>query len=137
MNEDLCYKYFFMTRYFFISIFLLALFATSSNNVYAKSFKHTRITVATNSTREQNEQKALPVQAAAPKTSTRATAPEETPEHKAHGPKMEEVPHIHHFHKERVKRSKRHHKKIWTMSKLLLLLCHIALLVMAYTHAAH
>ena len=126
-----------MTRYFFISILLLALFATSSNNAYAKVAKHTRITVTTNSAKDQNEQRALPVQASTPKTSTRATAPEEAPENKAHGPKLEEVPHIHHFHKERVQKSMRHHKKFWALSKLLLLLCHIALLMMAYMHAAH
>ena len=126
-----------MTRYFFISIFLLALFAISANNTYANSNKHNRTTVNANNTKEQNEQKALPVQAAAPKNSTRATTPEEAPENKAHGPKLDEVPHIHYFHKERVKRSKRHHKKIWTISKILLLLCHVALLVMAYSHAAH
>ena len=137
MNEDLCHKHFFMTRYFFISFFLLALFATCSNNVYAKNSKHTRMTVTTNSTKEEKEQKALPVQAASPKTSTRATAPEDTSENKAHGPKLDEVPHIHHFHKERMKKSKRHHKKFWALSKLLLLLCHIALLMMAYMHAAH
>ena len=126
-----------MTRYFFISILLLALFATCSNNVYAKNYKHTRTTVATTTSRNEKEQKALPVQATAPKSSTRATAPEDASEHKAHGPKLEEVPHIHHFHKERVRRSKRHHKKFWALSKLLLLLCHVALLMMAYMHAAH
>ena len=126
-----------MTRYFFISILLLALFATYSNNSYAKSFKHTRTSIAANSSNDEKEQKALPVPATAPKNSTRATAPEDAPERKAHGLKLDEIPHIHHFHKERVRKSKRHHKKIWTMSKILLLLCHVALLMMAYMHAAH
>ena len=126
-----------MTRYFFISILLLALFATSSNNAYAKRIKHTRITVTTNSTNDQNEQKALPVSATTPKTSTPTTSSENTAEHKGQGLRMEEVPHIHHFHKERVKKSKRHHKKFWILSKLLILICHIAMIVLAYTHAAH
>ena len=50
-------------------------------------------------------------------------------------PKSEELPHIHHFHKERVKKSKKHHKKYWAVSQLILILCHIAILVMAYMHA--
>lgn len=115
----------------------MALFAASSNHAYGKSYKHSRAAVATNSTKEQTEQKALPVQAATPKTSTRANSPEDAPEHKAHGPRIEEVPHIHHFHKERVKKSKRHHKKFWILSKALLLLCHIALMMLAYMHMAH
>ena len=126
-----------MTHYFFISILLLALFATSSNNAYAKSYKHTRTTVAANSNKDENEQKALPVPAATPKNSTPTTSSENAAEHKGHGLSTEETPHIHHFHKERVKKSKRHHKKFWMLSKLLLLLCHIAMIVLAYTHAAH
>ena len=38
------------------------------------------------------------------------------------------------FHKERVKKVKRHHKKVWTISMLILVLCHISILVMAYMH---
>ena len=49
-------------------------------------------------------------------------------------PKTEELPHIHHFHKERVRNSKKHHKKFWALSKILLILCHIAILVIAYMH---
>ena len=123
-----------MTRYFFISILLLVFFTSTANHVNAKSTKYT--TVNTNNTKEEKEQTALPVQANAPKSSTRATMPEEAPEHKAHGPKLDEVPHIHHFHKERVKKSKRHHKKYWALSKIVLLLCHIALLMIAYMHTA-
>src|SRR5262245_45330749 len=123
-----------MTRYFFISILLLVLFTNTSNHVYAMSNKTS--TVNTKSSKDEKEQKALPVQAAAPKNSTRASAPEEAPEHKSHGLKLDEVPHIHHFHKERVKKAKRHHKKYWALSKIVLLLCHIALLMMAYMHAA-
>ena len=49
-------------------------------------------------------------------------------------PKSEELPHIHHFHKERVKKSNKHHKKYWALSQLILILCHIAILVIAYIH---
>src|SRR5687768_14226577 len=65
-----------------------------------------------------------------------ATKPEQHSK-KPHNPKLEEVAHIHHFHKERVKKLKRHHKKCWAFSKIVLILCHIALLVMAYMHVTH
>src|SRR5687768_15358777 len=56
---------------------------------------------------------------------------------KTHSPKLEEVAHIHHFHKERVKKLKKHQKKCWAFSKIILVLIHIALLVMAYSHVTH
>ena len=65
------------------------------------------------------------------------TLPPVAPAEKAHTPKMEELPHIHHFHKERVKKVKRHHKKFWALSILILVLCHISILVMAYMHVTH
>ena len=58
----------------------------------------------------------------------------EEPVRKLHMIKTEELAHIHHFHKERVKKLKKHHKKCWRLSKILLILCHIALLVIAYMH---
>lgn len=62
-----------------------------------------------------------------------------TEEHskKPHLLKTDELAHIHHFHKERVKNMKRHHKKIWMMSKILLILSHLILLICAYLHLAH
>lgn len=56
---------------------------------------------------------------------------------KSHTPAMDETAHIHRFHKERVKKIKKHHSKYWLLSKLLLILCHLALLVIAYLHATH
>ncbi len=55
----------------------------------------------------------------------------------AQTPTMDETPHIHHFHKERVKKIKKHHSKFWFISKLILILCHISLLVIAFLHATH
>jgi hypothetical protein len=59
------------------------------------------------------------------------------PVKESHGTKLEEVAHIHHFHKERVKKLKRHHEKFWILSKILLILCHLLLLVVAYLHVTH
>jgi hypothetical protein len=58
-------------------------------------------------------------------------------EHKSESPKMEELAHIHHFHKERVKKIKRHHKKFWLLSKLFIIVCHLLLLICAYMHVTH
>jgi len=56
---------------------------------------------------------------------------------KTEAPKSEELAHIHHFHKERVKKMKRHHEKFWFLSKLLLVICHLLLLFVAYLHVTH
>jgi len=59
------------------------------------------------------------------------------PHGKAHVPHMEELPHIHKFHKERVKKLKKHHGKYWLLSQVLLALCHLSILVIGYLHATH
>ncbi len=59
------------------------------------------------------------------------------PHGKAHVPHMEELPHIHKFHKERVKKIKKHHSKYWLLSQVLLALCHLSILVIGYLHATH
>ena len=69
-------------------------------------------------------------------TAIPVTQPEEHSK-KPHVLKMDELAHIHHFHKERVKKLKRHHKKCWVLSKLILILCHLVLLVCAFMHFAH
>jgi hypothetical protein len=56
---------------------------------------------------------------------------------KASTPQMDEVAHIHKFHKERVKKMKKHHSKYWFLSKLILVLCHLSILVIAYLHITH
>ena len=65
-----------------------------------------------------------------------AAQPVEPPK-RSHLLKTEELAHIHHFHKERVKKLKRHHKKYWLLSKILLILCHLVLLICAYLHMTH
>lgn len=68
------------------------------------------------------------------------------PQHDAHhpashghlkAPYFDEVPHILKFHKERVKKIKRHHGKCWLLTKVLLALCHISILVIGYLHVTH
>ncbi|MES1197944.1 MAG: hypothetical protein ABUL41_01550 [Chitinophagaceae bacterium] len=62
---------------------------------------------------------------------------QEEPVKKPHLQKTEELAHIHHFHKERVKKLKRHHKKFWLLSKVLLIVSHLLILVCAYMHLVH
>lgn len=64
-------------------------------------------------------------------------ADSKVPHGKMQTPHSEELPHIHKFHKERVKKIKRHHSKFWLLSKLILVLCHLSILVIAYLHATH
>lgn len=59
------------------------------------------------------------------------------PHGKAHVPHMEELPHIHKFHKERVKKLKKHHNKYWLLTQVLLALCHLSILIIGYLHATH
>ncbi|MGQ0737591.1 MAG: hypothetical protein ACT4OJ_00890 [Bacteroidota bacterium] len=59
------------------------------------------------------------------------------PHGKGHTPHSEELPHIHKFHKERVKKIKKHHGKCWFLSQALLLICHAAVLYISYLHVVH
>ena len=59
------------------------------------------------------------------------------PHSKAQAPHSEELPHIHRFHKDRVKKMKKHHGKYWLLSKVLLALCHLSILVISYLHVIH
>ena len=56
---------------------------------------------------------------------------------KAHAPHSEELPHIHKFHKERVKKIRKHHGKYWVFSQVLLFLCHASVLYISYLHVIH
>ena len=59
------------------------------------------------------------------------------PHGKALSVHMDELPHIHKFHKERVKKVKKHHSKLWFISQFILVLCHISILLIAFMHVTH
>src|SRR5215213_8607865 len=60
-------------------------------------------------------------------------APVSKEEHgKAHTPQMDETAHIHKFHKERVKKIKKHHSKFWILSQIILVICHLSILIIAF-----
>jgi hypothetical protein len=52
-------------------------------------------------------------------------------------PHMEELPHIHRYHKERVRKLRTHQGKCWILFKALVVLCHLSLLWIAYMHLTH
>jgi hypothetical protein len=120
-----------MARFIFISIFFLAMILMASFTASAATNKPSSLKMSI--TKDNGPAAASEPMPLFPAT---RTIPPVSSEEKAHTPKVEELPHIHHFHKERVKKAKRHHKKYWAFSKIILILCHIALLVMAYIHTA-
>jgi hypothetical protein len=132
--ENLFHKTFFMKRNSSFSIFFLAIFLLSLSNTMAGTFsgsssvtnkKNKVIIINAKSALNDLQQPSEPV-----------SNPEE-PVKKPHLLKTEELAHIHHFHKERVKKEKYHHQAAYSAAKLILILCHISLLVVAYLHLCH
>lgn len=125
-----------MTRYSSFSILFLAIALMVSSDVMAAT-KSELIAAANHlqlaATTETSSETPAPD---ASKHKLPATRPEEH-EKKTHIQKTEETAHIHHFHKERVKKIKRHHKKFWVISKIILILCHLVLLYCAFLHLTH
>jgi hypothetical protein len=125
-----------MTKYFICSILLLALF-TGVSNTSAASFK--TITLATASDQKSSGlQSPIDLDAALPvrniPVNTGSHGQEKGP---LHPPALDETPHIHHYHKNRVRKLKKHHGKFWFLSQLLIVVCHLVLLFMAYLHIVH
>lgn len=56
---------------------------------------------------------------------------------KHHLSRIDELGKVHRFHKNRVKKAKKHGEKFWFMIKLVLVACHIALLIHAFMHLTH
>ena len=124
-----------MTRYFIFTALLLALILTSPTTSAAGSHSNTAVTTTEETSKgttasTENATKTFPLS---------HTANPIHPVEKAHTnvPTMDELAHIHHFHKERLKKIKLHHKKCWTLSQLLLLFCHAAVLIISYLHITH
>lgn len=124
-----------MTRLIIIISLFLAMFSASSFTASAGSKKTTETSV--NDSKETgtgHNQETNTASKTTNHTPVAKTVPHAHPEEKGHSPKLHELPHIHYFHRERVKKVKRHHKKVWSLSVLLLAICHISILIMAYTH---
>lgn len=127
-----------MTRIIFISIFFLAMMFRTSFTASATTRKsNTIVSVSNDGTDHTASKEPVSSQKSLPVVPSTKTVPHESHEEKGHAPKTEELPHIHRFHKERVKKVKRHHKKYWFLGMLLVVICHAAILFMAYMHAIH
>lgn len=124
-----------MTRYFILTATFLAFFLARPVSMMAKENAVKAAAISDNNATDK------------PAKSSTETPMKAAPIHqdkkphgaagKSHTPTMDETAHIHRFHKERVKKLKKHHSKLWMLSKVLLVLCHLALLVIAYLHATH
>jgi hypothetical protein len=125
-----------MTQNFFISFLFIVIFvmiadhsSASGNHELSSVVNHYNISAMTTPDEPVHTDRSQPMI-----PSAKPIVPNE---HKSDSPKMEELAHIHHFHKERVKKIKRHHKKFWLVSKLFIIVCHILLLICAYMHVTH
>jgi hypothetical protein len=136
-------KHFYMTRIFICSILVLAICGNSTNS-WAGLVTKTSVEVIGHS----NGDDKAPLKSSADipvKTSTDIPIKNvplkgaNEPVEKGHGQShtMDETPHIHHFHKHRVKKLKRHHKKCWFVSQAIIIICQVVLLVLAFMHVAH
>jgi len=128
-----------MTRYSLFTTLFLAIFVMSSQTSSAGTNTQTNVTTtaSVSDTREMNAAAAGHATPVQNMPALPAATQSQHPVEKGHTPAMNELAHIHHFHKERVKKIKRHHGKYWLLSKLLLIICHITLLVIAYLHVIH
>ncbi len=123
-----------MTRYFILTVTFLALFLARPISTIAKEEAGKLISLSDNSGSDK------------PAKSSTDTPIKAAPVHhekshsaagKPHAPSMDETPHILRFHKERVKKIKKHHSKCWMISMAVVVLCQLALLVIGYLHATH
>jgi hypothetical protein len=110
-----------MTKYFICTFFFLALLM----NVQSRAGNSMSVT----------HNSGMTASAEMPATSVPQGAVPEAPVEKGHGhpPSMDETPHIHHFHKHRVKKLKKH-RHYWVASKFFLAMIQLVLLFMAYMH---
>jgi hypothetical protein len=125
-----------MTQKTLYSIILTMILSLYSYVVLANG--HTTKTATEQTSKEAKTTSATDHSDAAKKMPVSATdSHSKVPHGKTHVPHMEELPHIHRFHKERVKKIKKHHSKLWFLSQALIVLCHISILVIGFLHATH
>jgi hypothetical protein len=133
-GQDLCYKIYFMTRTKYFGLILSIVCILFSGPVHAgtRPVQHSSETTASSQADKQAGQ-----DAAAKQGTAAADGHAKAPHGKTQVPHAEELPHIHKFHKERVKKLKKHHGKCWFLSQALLFLCHAAILYISYLHLTH
>ena len=125
-----------MTQRIIISIVFLVSFSLGSNHASAK--RQREAIVVENL---QNDLRHAGAKETSAPVKNQPVFPASKPESQ-HGkpvkaPHLEELPHIHRYHKERVKKLRQHHGKFWFLGQLLVVLCHLSLLLISYLHLVH
>lgn len=126
-----------MTRYFIFAASFILLFVFSNTEAKASDKPATEIS-SSNGKESDNAGKTAPdghSKSSPASNGAKSQVPVE--KHHAQTPTMDETAHIHRFHKERVKKIKQHHTKCWIASQVIVVLCHLSLLVIAYLHVIH
>jgi len=125
-----------MTRFFIFTALFLAAFSFNPGIILATDNKTYKISVDSHET-GLNEKNAN--EASSKSVPDNQSAKTHLPVEKSQGhtPSMDELPHLHKFHKERVKKIKKHHSKLWILSKIIITLCHISILVIGFLHVTH
>ncbi len=121
-------------RHFFTTtaLILAVVFASSTQSFAGTQHNSNAITEQTSNSIIENE---VPVKANHLPIGEKTHIPIEK-DH-THIPTWDELAHIHHFHHNRLKKIKRHFKKSVFLSKLLLFLCHAAVLYISFLHLTH
>jgi hypothetical protein len=130
-------KQFVMTRISIITASILIMIFNNANALSIKNLSVTSKTFSAGSTSENASANHLHTHNNAIPVKQGCTIPVQEENHHTKAPSFDETPHIHHFHKERVKKATRHHNKIWNISQLILILCQVSLLVIGYLHIIH
>jgi hypothetical protein len=125
-----------MTQRIIISILFLVTVSLGSNTASAGSFNqkhevenHGKGMKSAMTEDAHTASKNMPVSQAPKPDAPHSKAP--------HAPQVDEVPHVHKYHKERVKKIKKHHSKLWFLGQALVVLCQLSLLFIAYMHIIH
>jgi anti-sigma28 factor (negative regulator of flagellin synthesis) len=124
-----------MTQKTLSGIILTMVFSLASYAAIAAG--HTAKTHTATTSKEVKSNSASDQTDAGKKMPVSADSHSKLPHGKAQAPHMEELPHLHKFHKERVKKIKKHHGKYWFLSQVIIVLCHLSILVIGYLHATH
>lgn len=122
-----------MRQYFIQTALILAFVIAGTTNSFARSEN------AEKANTTEQASKAVNHDAPAKASHSPVTAKSHMPVEKSHSqvPTWDELAHIHHFHHDRLKKVKRHFKKSVFLSKLLLFICHAAVLYISFLHLTH
>lgn len=122
-----------MRQYFIQTVLLLAFVIACANNSFASASN------ANNVNTSEQASKTAKQDVSAKASHSPVSAKSHMPVEKSHSnvPTWDELAHIHHFHQDRLKKIKRHFRKSVFLSKLLLFICHAAVLYISFLHLTH